>query len=62
MGEPPLNPVGEDIGAGSWHGGKAGLVEPVWLLRAWPDQFLRLSKIFRAATCLCRLEICMLVA
>ena len=39
-----------------------GLAEPVRLLRPWPDQFLRLSKIFRAATCSCRLEICVLVA
>ena len=35
-----------------------GPVEPIRLLRPWPDQFLRLSKIFRAATCSCRLEMC----
>ena len=40
----------------------SGPAEPVRLLRSWPDQFLRLSKIFRAATCSCRLEICVLVA
>ena len=40
----------------------SGPAEPVRLLRPWPDQFLRLSKIFRAATCSCRLEICVLVA
>ena len=40
----------------------SGPAEPVRLLRPWPDQFLRHSKIFRAATCSCRLEICVLVA
>ena len=44
------------------YGGCAGPAEPVRLLRPWPDQFLRLSKIFPAATCSCRLEICVLVA
>ena len=39
----------------------AGPAEPVQLLRPRPDQFLRLSKDFRAATCSCRLEICVLV-
>ena len=40
----------------------AGSAEPVLLLRPCPDRFLRLSKSFRAATCSCRLEICVLVA